>query len=84
MYLLIRKLIKLRYFDYLSGGLIQANYPCKFSEEKDVIKALAIIIDQIKPDFILKEIEQFIEDPSKETWINRYSELFDQLTNANS
>ena len=67
-------------FDYLNEGLRQVNYPKKFSEEKEIFKALANIIDQIKPDFIMKDIGQFLEDPSEETWINRYSEVFYQLT----
>jgi predicted nucleotidyltransferase component of viral defense system len=66
--------------DYLNEGLKQAKYPKKFSEEKEVIDEITTIIDQIKPDFIIKDIGQFLEDPSEETWINRYSEVFHQLT----
>jgi predicted nucleotidyltransferase component of viral defense system len=71
-------------FDYLNEGLRQANCPNSFSKEEEVFKALSIIIDQIKPDFILKDFGQFLEDPSEEVWINRYGDVFSQLISSRS
>lgn len=64
---------------YLNGGQKQAGYAKKFASEEEVFKQLDEIVNGLKPDFILKDIGRFLEEPGEETWLRQYREVYLQL-----
>lgn len=64
---------------YLNEGLKQAGYAKKFASEEDVFKQLDEIVNRLKPDFILKDIGRFLEEPGEEVWLRQYPEVYFQL-----
>ncbi|HAW60317.1 MAG TPA: hypothetical protein DCW86_02445 [Actinobacteria bacterium] len=66
---------------YLNEGLKVANYPSNFSNEKVLFEAIERVVLEFEPDFILKDIGRFLEDPKEEAWLRQYKEVFSQLKN---
>lgn len=67
---------------YLNEGIKQSNLGEKFLNEEEVFERIDEIVSQIKPDFILKDIGRFLEDPNDEAWIKNYKQVFLQLKNS--
>jgi len=64
---------------YLNEGLKIAGYPKDFSNEKVLFAAIEKIVLELEPDFILKDVGRFLEDPKEEVWLKQYKEVFSQL-----
>lgn len=61
--------------DYLNRAMKKKE----FQNLEDVYAALRGQIQKARPEFILKDIGRFLEDPKEVSWISRYGELFEQL-----
>jgi hypothetical protein len=64
---------------YLNEGMKQTGHDREFLSEEAVFKQLDEIIDGLKPDFILKDIERFLEHPEEEIWLRQYRDVYFQL-----
>jgi predicted nucleotidyltransferase component of viral defense system len=62
---------------YLNEGLREKGY--RFANEEAVFEKLDEVVAKIKPDFILRDIGRFLEDPSERSWLKRYQEVYFQL-----
>ena len=68
---------------YLNEGMKQSRTKEKFLDEKEIFKRIEEKVSQIEPDFILKDIGRFLEDPKDMAWIKNYRQVFLQLKNLN-
>lgn len=64
---------------YLNEGMRQSEHAMEFLSEEEVFKQLDEIINELRPDFILKDIERFLEQPEEEIWLRRYQDVYFQL-----
>lgn len=62
---------------YLNEGLKDKGQD--FSDEEAVYKKLDEVVEKVKPDFILRDIGRFLEDPGEKVWIRQYQEVYFQL-----
>ncbi|HDP70372.1 MAG TPA: hypothetical protein ENN38_06155 [Actinobacteria bacterium] len=66
-------------FSYLNESLKIAGYPENFSNERVLFESMEKVVFELEPDFILKDVGRFLEDPKEEVWLKQYKKLFSQL-----
>lgn len=66
-------------FAYLNEGHLRQGAKKPFQDIGEVFQTLSEKVALVSLDAILKDLGPFLEDPSEETWIRNYRQIFRQL-----